>query len=203
MPRYKELLIFITLICTAGLAAAQDFSTKNWPMWLVTSADGLRSPPPPADAAEELRQLKDLASHRTAADMDRITWWDVGGPVYRWNQIASDELLDHGVNTLMAARHLALLHAAMQDATVIAWDSKRAYGRPRPSELELDARGGPASIVKSLLSLGLRRRHDCGGRSACLCVSRSRRCSSRQGRGSDALATAGWPRVCERRRRRP
>ena len=136
MPRCKELLVFITLICTAGLAAAQDFSTKNWPMWLVTSADGLRSPPPPADAAEELRQLKDLTSHRTAADMDRITWWDVGGPVYRWNQIASDELLDHGVNTLMATRHLALLHAAMQDATVIAWDSKRAHGRPRPSELD-------------------------------------------------------------------
>jgi hypothetical protein len=139
MFKHKELLvvIFIALACGAGAAAAaEESSTKTWPMWFVSSADDLRSPPPPADAAEDLRQLKDLTSHRTAADMDRIKWWDVGGPVYRWNQIASDELLDHGVNTLMATRQLALLHAAMQDATVIAWNSSHAHGRPRPSELD-------------------------------------------------------------------
>ena len=137
MLRHKELLVFIALACAAGPAAeAEEFSTKNWPMWLVSSTDGLRSPPPPADPAEELRQLKDLTSRRTAPDMDRITWWDVGGPVYRWNQIASNELLDHGVNTLMATRHLALVHAAMQDATVVAWDSKRTHGRQRPSQLD-------------------------------------------------------------------
>jgi membrane-associated phospholipid phosphatase len=115
-------------------AEAQDFSAKEWPMWLVSSAEELRSPTPPADNAEELRQLKELTGRTTVADVERIAWWNVGGPVYRWNQIAIDELLDHGVNTLMATRHLALMHAAMHDATVVAWDSKLAYGRPRPSE---------------------------------------------------------------------
>jgi membrane-associated phospholipid phosphatase len=136
MLRHKEALVFIALLCAVGpLAQAQDLSTKNWPMWLVSSADALRIPPP-TDAAEELRQLKDLTNRRTAADLDLIAWWDVGGPVYRWSQIASAELLDHGVNTPMATRDLALLHAAMQDATVIAWTTKDVHRRPRPSQLD-------------------------------------------------------------------
>jgi PAP2 superfamily len=130
----KDLLVVILLSCSAVPAVeAEERSAKHW---LASSAESLRSPPPPADAAEELRHLKELGNHRTAADLDLIAWWDVGGPVYRWNQIASDELLDHGVNTLMAARHLALLHAAMQDAVVVAWQSKVAYERPRPSQLD-------------------------------------------------------------------
>jgi membrane-associated phospholipid phosphatase len=137
MSRHKALLVFVALSCaSASAAGAEEFSAKNWPLWLASSTEGLRSAPPPADPAEDLRQLKELGSHRTATDVDLIAWWDVGGPVYRWNQIASGELLDHGVNTLMAARHLALLHAAMQDAVVVAWDSKVAYARPRPSQLD-------------------------------------------------------------------
>ena len=137
MLRHKSILALLALWCAgASSAVAEEFSAKNWPMWLTSGPEGLRSPSPPPDAMEELRQLKDLASHRTAADLDLIAWWDVGGPVYRWNQIANDELLDHGVNTVMASRHLALVHAAMQDAVVVAWDSKVAYGRPRPSRLD-------------------------------------------------------------------
>jgi hypothetical protein len=137
MLRDKSILVVLALWCGgASNAGAEEFSAKNWPMWLTSGPEALRSPPPPADAMEELHQLKDLASHRTAADLDLIAWWDVGGPVYRWNQIANDELLDHGVITVMASRHLALLHAAMQDAVVVAWDSKVAYGRPRPSQLD-------------------------------------------------------------------
>lgn len=137
MLRHNALLVFVALSCAAApVAQAEEFSAKNWPLWLASTAEGLRSAPPPADPAEDLRQLKELTTHRTAADLDLIVWWDVGGPAYRWNQIASNELLDHGVNTLMATRHLALLHAAMQDAVVVAWDSKLAHDRPRPSQLD-------------------------------------------------------------------
>jgi membrane-associated phospholipid phosphatase len=138
MSRHKALLVIIALSCaSASAVGAEEFSAKNWRMWLASSAEALRSAPPPADATEELGELKELTSHRTPADLDLIAWWDVGGPVYRWNQIASNELLDHGVNTLMAARHLALLHAAMQDAVVVAWYNKLAHSRPRPSQLDL------------------------------------------------------------------
>jgi hypothetical protein len=137
MLRHKAILIVLALWCAGASAArAEEFSAKNWPMWLTSGPEALRSPATPADAKEELRQLKELASHRTAEDLDLIAWWDVGGPVYRWNQIANDELLDHGVTTPMAARHLALLHAAMEDAVVVAWDSKIAHGRQRPSQLD-------------------------------------------------------------------
>jgi hypothetical protein len=163
----KAFLIVFALWCAGASAArAEEFSAKNWPMWLTSEPEALRSPSPPADAKEELRQLKELASHRTAEDLDLIAWWDVGGPVYRWNQIANDELLDHGVTALMAARHLALLHAAMQDAVVVAWDSKVAYGRPRPSQL--DATLAATCAVEPLLSIRLRRRHHGSGRGACL-----------------------------------
>src|SRR5215813_3122255 len=85
MLRHKAILIVLALWCAgASVAAAEEFSARNFPMWLTSGPEALRSPPPPADAMEEVRQLKDLASHRTAADLDLIAWWDVGGPVYRW-----------------------------------------------------------------------------------------------------------------------
>ena len=37
---------------------------------------------------------------------------------------------------LNAARHVALVNVAIYDATVAAWDSKYAYSRRRPSELD-------------------------------------------------------------------
>ena len=135
MLRHKAILIVLALLCAgASAAGAEELSAKNWPMWLASGPEAPRSSPPPADATEELRQLKELASHRTAADLDLMAWWDVGGPVYRWNQIANNELLNHGITVPMASRHLALLHAAMYDAVVIVWDSKIAYARPRPSQ---------------------------------------------------------------------
>jgi membrane-associated phospholipid phosphatase len=137
MLGHKPLLVVVALACGAGATAkAGDFPAKYRPMWFVSSAESLRSAPAPVDAREELRYLKNLAQHRTAADLDVIAWWDVGGPGYRWNQIASDAMLDYGVNTLMASRHLALLHAAIDDAVVVAWDSKLAHSRPRPSQID-------------------------------------------------------------------
>jgi membrane-associated phospholipid phosphatase len=77
-----------------------------------------------------------MAAKRTADDTERIRWWSVGGPTYRWNEIAIDELLDSFVTLPLAARHLALLHAAMDDAVAAAWHGRRAYGRARPSEAD-------------------------------------------------------------------
>src|SRR5688500_20149753 len=71
MLRHKAFLIVFALWCAgASAAGAEEFSAKNWPMWLTSGPEALRSPSPPADAKEELRQLKELASHRTAADLE-------------------------------------------------------------------------------------------------------------------------------------
>ncbi len=43
-----------------------------------------------------------------------------------------------GIPGTSASRVLALVHAAVYDATVAAWDSKYTYDRPRPSEVNPD-----------------------------------------------------------------
>jgi PAP2 superfamily len=137
MFRFRQLFLFVALSRGAVVATdAKEFTAADWPMRLISSIEAIRSPPPPAKTDEELRQLKDLIGRRTDADAELVMWWDRGGPVYRWNQIAVDELLEHGIITQMATRDLALMHAAMQDAVVVAWDSKLAYRRARPSQID-------------------------------------------------------------------
>ncbi len=101
--------------------------------WLVKSFDELKGPAPPTNARDELAELKVIMAKRTASDVERAHWWSVGGPAYRWNEIAIDELLDNFVTLPLAARHLALLHAAIDDAVAAASHNKQAYGRPRPA----------------------------------------------------------------------
>ena len=104
--------------------------------WLVTSFAEFQSPHPPADDGGELDEVKALVARRSAADVERIRWWDVGGPAYRWNQLATEEMLAAFITTLPATRNLTLLHTAIDDAVAAAWAEKRAVKRPRPSETD-------------------------------------------------------------------
>jgi membrane-associated phospholipid phosphatase len=65
--------------------------------------------------------------------MRRITYWDSGAPGYRWNEIARDRFVSAGIRGF---RDIALFNATIYDATVAAWDSKYAYRRPRPTDLD-------------------------------------------------------------------
>jgi membrane-associated phospholipid phosphatase len=97
----------------------------------------LRPPPPPPreTATAEADELRALARGRDAATRDAIAYWDTGPPSYRWNELAVAEALAHHQYTHPAARGLALLHVALDDALVAAWDAKYAYRRPRPSDV--------------------------------------------------------------------
>jgi hypothetical protein len=112
----------------------------TWRTWVLSSGDQLRVPPPPdaGATASEIGELKSLVGQRDAAMLDRIAFWDAGAPGYRWNTIVRDELAKHGVMTTSAttSRQLALLDVATYDATIAAWDSKYAYNRPRPVQLD-------------------------------------------------------------------
>src|SRR5512133_2223034 len=110
----------------------------SWTTWLLASGSQFRPPAPPAKQATrgEIDQLQDLASRRDAGALQQIAFWNDGGPLYRWHAIALDELLKHNMNTQMAERALALLHAATYDAVIAAWDAKYTYGRPRPSDFD-------------------------------------------------------------------
>ena len=123
------LAVFVVL---AGAGAG------GWPTWVIDGVSALRPVPPPSRAATttELAELRRLAGRRDAAGRDVIAYWDTGPPAYRWNQLAIAALLEDGAYTHVAARNLALLHVALDDATAAAWDAKHAYRRPRPHDVD-------------------------------------------------------------------
>lgn len=106
----------------------------TWKTWVLTSGSEFRLPPPP-DSAAELAEVRAQAAQRDAQAVDRIEYWNMGAPATRWNEIAITQGLKARM-TLRSYRLMALVNVAMADATVAAWDSKYAYNRPRPADLD-------------------------------------------------------------------
>ncbi|MEO3475980.1 phosphatase PAP2 family protein [Roseomonas sp. CAU 1739] len=107
----------------------------TWRTWVLSSGSQFRLPPPPDATATqaELAQLRGMVGQRDAVARERIAWWDAAAPSYRWNQIATEELLRANARSNDATRHLALLHTALADGMIATWDSKYAHNRPRPA----------------------------------------------------------------------
>ena len=105
-----------------------------WKTWLLASGDQFRPTAPPDEAATqaELADLLAKAAERDGAALDRISYWDAGSPGYRWNEIATGQTVAAGLGPA-SYRVMALLNAAIYDATVAAWDAKYAFNRPRPA----------------------------------------------------------------------
>jgi membrane-associated phospholipid phosphatase len=80
----------------------------------------------------ELAELKRLTAERSAAGAERAAYWATGGSAYRWNAVAADEMILRGIPTPVAARHMALVHAAVHDAVVIAFDRSPFTTGQRP-----------------------------------------------------------------------
>jgi membrane-associated phospholipid phosphatase len=136
------------LLAPAPAAWATDYRTipaARREGWLVESVTDLGSVPPPPQAEGEIGEVKALVAKRNTADIERALWWDVGGPAYRWNEIAIEEMLREFITTLPATRNLTLIHTAIDDAVGAAWTAKQAIKRPRPSQV--DASIAPAISV--------------------------------------------------------
>lgn len=128
-------LMAIVLGATAATAVlsstvhAADGSSAPVPStegWLVKSYGQIEIPAASKSSRNELAELKAIVAKRTADDIARFRWWATGGPAYRWNEIILEELHDHFVTLPLAARHLALFHAAVDDAVAVAWHNKTA-----------------------------------------------------------------------------
>jgi len=138
------LLVFAFALAFTAFAlnasAQVEPNAGQWKTWVLTSGDQLRLPPPPKqeDSKEEIEALKQLAAQRDAAALELIKFWDAGAPSYQWNQMTVSEIKKFNMGTVRSERALALVHAAIYDAMVAAWDSKYAYNRPRPSQLDKD-----------------------------------------------------------------
>lgn len=110
----------------------------TWQTYVIASGQTHRLPAPPdrATTQAELAQLKTLVAQRDTAALAKIAFWDTGAPSYRWNELTIEHSLKRNLPVNFASRHLSLVHVAIYDAMVAAWDTKYAYHRPRPSELD-------------------------------------------------------------------
>src|SRR5438034_2185541 len=109
-----------------------------WKTWIIASGDALRLPPPPSPSAtrSELQELRAVASNRAAAALEQVRYWDAGAPGMRWIDIANAEIARGAASSTRSARIRSLINAAAYHATIAAWDSKYAWKRRRPAELD-------------------------------------------------------------------
>lgn len=116
-------------------ASLEEPGAGAWRTWFLESGSDLRLPPPP-DSVAELSVVRGMLSNVDEATRDRVAYWDAGPPPYRWNAIATDMSFRGAFGSSNFPRIQAYLNMSIHDATVAAWDSKYAYGRPRPNQLD-------------------------------------------------------------------
>ncbi len=136
MRRISSYLIAVSLV--GSLYAQVEPHASQWKTWVIPSGSAMRLPAPPAAdvTATELQWVKESASLRNSAALSQIQYWDAGAPAYRWMQVALQAVQGASLPTPLQTRALALVAAAISDATVAAWDSKYAYNRQHPSDLD-------------------------------------------------------------------
>jgi len=110
----------------------------NWKTWAISSAKAFRAPAPPDAAASraELGWLRLAVAEQNPDIVASISYWSSGAPSYRWMQLITNRILSGAPVTPYSHRLYTYVAMAMYDATVATWDSKYAYNRARPSELD-------------------------------------------------------------------
>src|SRR5262249_27507050 len=111
----------------------------KWKTWVISSTQDFRVPPPPDSATTrtELAWVRDVAVTETNPNLvASINFWSAGAPAYRWIELLNDRARRGASLSPFAVRPYLYVAQAMYDATVAAWDSKYAYNRPRPNEMD-------------------------------------------------------------------
>jgi len=120
----------------------------TWTTWVLPSGDAYRPPAPPVYGSAawhaELAAVQEAVARRTSEQADLVRRW-AGGPGTAtpgglWMEIARDLITRDGLDTLRAARVLALTSVAIADAFACCWDAKYTYWTARPitADPELD-----------------------------------------------------------------
>lgn len=115
----------VALSIAAALASGKGVqSGQRLEPWLGSILAASVAPQPPVSTGKQPLSAKPQAGKIDVDMAERLHWWSVGGPAYRWNEIILDEMQEAFVVLPMAARHLALFHAALDDAVVNARQHK-------------------------------------------------------------------------------
>src|SRR6516165_3587849 len=130
---------FLALVfAVLRLSAQVEPNAGQWKTWVISSGSTMRLPAPPASdiTATELQWVKDCVNRRDQTTLNGIHYWDAGAPSYRWMQLALQYVVNSSLAGPQQTRALALVASAISDATIAAWDSKYAYNRQHPSDLD-------------------------------------------------------------------
>lgn len=123
----------VAALMLPAAAHATSAPTPRMEGWLVKSYDQVQVTAPAKDLQGERAALRAIVAKRTASDLARFGWWATGGPAYRWNEMLLDEMQDAFVTLPMSVRHLALFHAAIDDAIAAA-----RHRRPTSGAADVD-----------------------------------------------------------------
>src|SRR4026209_1141342 len=121
--------ILVALLSTFVMQAQIERTAGTWKTWFITSGKDYRLPAP----SSYKNEIAEVISKQQALDpttKQQIIYWNAGAPGYRWQEMMSKLwTVDTGRYGALANM---LLGTATYDATIVAWDTKYAYKRPRP-----------------------------------------------------------------------
>ena len=140
-------------------------SPATWRTWLLTSPDELRPAQPAAPTTEEIEEIVGVQAAPTEEQTAAIAQWGGGAAaLLAWSAMLADLNAEFKGSGVRFGRSMGLLHTAMADAVVAAWDAQDAYDRPSPAAADsriTAARRGRSRPILLPLRRGRRRR---GGR---------------------------------------
>jgi hypothetical protein len=104
--------------------------------WVLDRGDQFRSAPPPAHGSAawraELETVQEVADKRTFEQERGAVWWGTTSPIVLFEQWTLELIGRAGLQLAPAARILADLHVAIDDALIATWDGKYTYWTSRP-----------------------------------------------------------------------
>ena len=146
MFAFASRFLVVVILASAHAAFAQSVNQPvepkagTWKTWAISSGKDFRVPPPPDAGATlaELAALKAFSQEQDPRIDEQVRFWNAGPPSYRWVDVVTSRLLDVTQTPIGAFPNRAYLYVALAiyDATIAAWDSKYAFNRKRPSELD-------------------------------------------------------------------
>jgi membrane-associated phospholipid phosphatase len=125
----RNSILSIVLLMVIQLQAQVEPEAGNWKTWFITSGKDYRLPAP-SSYKNEISVVLARQKNLDPKTNQQIAFWNAGSPGYRWQEMMNKLwTVDTGRYGALANM---LLGAAIYDATIVAWDTKYAYKRPRP-----------------------------------------------------------------------
>jgi len=126
-------LLITTLFFVLKLPAQIEPNAGNWKTWFISSGKEYRLAAP-AYSKNEVMKVLSIQQDLDEASLQQIAYCNAGAPGYRWNDLMTKLwTVDTGRYGVLAGM---LMNVAIYDATVAAWNTKYAYKKLRPYEVD-------------------------------------------------------------------